>query len=65
MTAVKPKAGDRVQYVYADPYEFGTILEVSPSGDHIQVKWDKPDEYDQDVMTHTLRSGSGVKLVRP
>lgn len=41
MTIKKPKVGQRVRW---KPTEgMGTITEVSPSGNRVQVKWDEPD----------------------
>lgn len=66
MAKRKPKIGDRVFWQSeGGPREFGTILEVSASGNRVQVKWDKPPEFydEQDVFTYDLAPSSGVQLV--
>lgn len=66
MAKRKPQVGDRVFWQSDDrPREFGTILEVSPSGNRVQVRWDQPPEFhdQQDVFTYNLAPSSGVQLV--
>lgn len=59
----KPKVGDRVFWQSEDgPKEMGTIIEVSPSGTRIEVKWDVADEFGQDVTQHDFHPASGVKF---
>lgn len=61
----KPVVGGRAKYTgqAGCRIEYGTIIEVSPNGKRYQVKWDVPDEYDNDTTTHDWSPESGVRPV--
>lgn len=68
MTNRKPKIGERVVWQSEDgPQEFGTITQVSPSGQRIEVQWDNPPEFYEIDATfiYDFSPASGVRLVHP
>jgi hypothetical protein len=65
MAKRKPKIGGRVYWQSEDgAKEFGTILEVSPSGTRVEVQWDQAPEYHEagDTFTYDLGPASGVRV---
>lgn len=61
----KPRVGGRAEYTgqAGCRIEHGTIVEVSPDGKIYQVRWDNPDEYDNDITEHEWDPASGVRPV--
>ncbi len=60
---IKPRIGARAKATTPEKIEYGTIIEVSPSGKRYQVKWDQKDEYGDDTSTHELHPASCVRPV--
>lgn len=66
MAKRKAKIGDRVVWTSLDPSippDYGTITEISPSGDRAQIRWDDPGEFGEEETTSNLSGASCVRLV--
>jgi len=64
MAMQKPRVGGRAKAtVPGEKIEYGTIIEVSPSGRRYQVEWDQPDECGQTISMHELSPASYVRPV--